>query len=152
MANILMVCLVGVAATSLMTFALYLLHWSGFASGDMVRSIGSAVTGRYQKSLGPGFVIHFSLGIIFSLLYVFVWSKFPDLATAKIWQYVGLGVFFGFAQGLVVSMLLVVFIAEYHPLQQFRVMGVGVALMHVLAHMVYGGTIGFLVGMLRLSL
>jgi hypothetical protein len=135
-----------------MTFGLFLLHWRGFASGDMVRALGSAVTGRYENSLGPGLIIHFTFGILFAILYISIWSRLPDIASARVWQYVGLGVFCGFAQGLVTSMLLMVFVAEYHPLRRFRVSGFGVALVHVLGNMVYGGTIGLLAGIFRVSL
>ena len=152
MSEILRACLVGIASTSLMTFALFLLHWKGFASGDMVRAIGSVVTGRYENSLWPGLVIHFTFGIIFAILYIYVLNRLPDISSARLWQYMGLGVFFGFAQGLFVSILLMVVVAEYHPLKRFRVSGFGVALVHVLGHMVYGGTVGLLAGAFRIAL
>ena len=51
----------------------------------------------------------------------------------------GIGLFTGFAQGLVVSLSLVVLIAEHHPQKSFRKAGFGVAIAHLLAHIVYGG-------------
>ena len=152
MSDILRACLIGVAATSAMTFGLFLLHWKGFATGDMVRALGSAVTGRYENSLGLGMIIHFTFGILFAIMYISVWSRLPDIANAAVWQYLGLGVFCGFALGLVVSMVLMVIIAEYHPLQRFRASGFGVALVHVFGHMIYGGTVGLLAGIFRISL
>jgi len=151
MTNFMLTCLVGVAATSLMTFTLYFFHWQGFANGDMVRALGSLITKKYENSVGPGLIIHFLGGIFFALLYVSVWKMFPELADGGVARYIQLGAFCGFAQGLITSMSLVVFVAEYHPLQQFRVAGVKVALVHLLGHVVFGGAVGALTGVLRLA-
>ena len=152
MSNFLLACLVGIASTSLMTFALYLLHWRGFSNGDMVRALGSILTRHYENALGPGLALHYTFGVLFTFLYVYVWGLFPEIAADGIWRYVGLGIFCGAAQGLVVSMLLVIFVAEHHPLLQFRVAGMRVALAHVLAHVVFGGVVGLMVGAMKLTL
>ena len=152
MSSFLLTCLVGIAATSLMTFTLYLFHWRGFANGDMVRALGSLVTKKYENSVKPGLIIHALGGIFFALLYVYVWSQFPEIASGGIIRYVQLGAFCGFAQGLVTSISLVIFVAEHHPLQRFRVTGVNVALVHLLAHVVYGTAVGAMAGALHLAL
>lgn len=152
MNDFLMTCLVGVAATSLMTFTLYFFHWQGFANGDMLRALGSVITRKYENSFKPGLAIHLIGGILFALIYVFVWSMFPEIASASVARHILLGAFCGFAQGLVTSISLVVFVAEHHPLEQFRVAGFNVAIVHLFAHVVYGATVGGLAGSLHLVL
>lgn len=152
MSSFFVTCLVGLAATSLMTFTLYLFHWRGFANGDMVRALGSLLTRKYENSVTPGLLIHGLSGVVFALVYVYIWSQFPEITAGGLVRYIQLGAFCGFAQGLVTSISLVIFVAEHHPLQRFRVAGVNVALVHVLAHVVYGTTLGALTGMLHLRL
>jgi hypothetical protein len=152
MSEFILTCLVGLAATSLMTFTLYLFHWRGFANGDMVRALGSLVTKKYENSVKPGLMIHALGGVVFALVYVYVWSQFPEITDGGIVRYMQLGAFCGFAQGLVTSISLVIFVAEYHPLQQFRVVGMNVALVHLLAHVVYGTAVGAMAGALHLAL
>jgi hypothetical protein len=67
MSSFLLTCLVGIAATSLMTFTLYLFHWKGFANGDMVRALGSLLTKKYENSVKPGLLIHAFGGLCFAL-------------------------------------------------------------------------------------
>jgi hypothetical protein len=68
------VLLAGTVATACMGLFLYLVHWSGFANGDMVRVIGSWLTRRYENSLPIGWVIHFSAGAGFSVIYTKAWE------------------------------------------------------------------------------
>ena len=72
--ELLRVLLVGIVATACMSLSLYLIHWSGFANGDMVRALGSWVTRRYEDSLRIGLLIHFSAGVAFALIYVQAWQ------------------------------------------------------------------------------
>jgi len=44
----------------------------------------------------------------------------------------------------VVSFALVVLVAEHHPLERFQKAGMGVAVAHLLGHLVYGLIIGLL--------
>jgi len=152
MSNLVMTVLAGLLATGLMTLSLYACHWQGFANGDMVRALGSVITRKYDNSMIPGLAIHLTSGVIFALFYVFVWSMFPEISGAGVLRHVQLGAFCGLAQGLVISTALVVFVAEHHPLEQFRVAGINVALVHLLAHIVYGATLGGLAGVFHLRM
>lgn len=137
--NFVQVMLVGVVATACMTLSLYSIHWSGFANGDMVRALGSWVTRRYEDSLPIGLLIHFSAGAGFALIYVLAWqwTGFPATTLG-----VPIGALFGLFHGSVVSLMLVMMVAEHHPLERFREAGFRVALTHVVAHVVYGVVIG----------
>ena len=76
--------LVGIVATACMSLFLYFIHWSGFANGDMVRALGSWVTRRYENSLPIGWMIHFSAGAVFSVIYTQAWeiTGFPAATLA----------------------------------------------------------------------
>jgi hypothetical protein len=133
------VLVVGIVATAFMSLSLYLIHWSGFANGDMVRALGSLVTRRYENSLPVGWVIHFSAGAAFSVLYTLAWqmSGFPAETLGVL-----ICTVFGLFHGAVVSLLLVVIVAEHHPLERFQEAGLRVAITHVAAHVVYGFVVG----------
>lgn len=133
------VLLVGIVATACMSLCLYLMHWSGSANGDMVRALGSLVTRRDENSLPIGWVIHFSAGAAFSVIYAqaLEMTGFP-VATLGV---LICGVFALF-HGSVVSLLLVVVIAEHHPLERFQQAGLRVAIVHIAAHLVYGLVLG----------
>jgi len=53
-----------------------------------------------------------------------------------------LGAMMGFLQGLVVSIGLVIVVAEHRPVERFRKAGVNVALIHLIAHVIFGAIIG----------
>ena len=142
------IALIGLLATTAMTTFLYLVNGAGLANGDMVRAIGSAITKRYEGSFKTGLGVHCVSGIIFAGIYVYILSLVPPLADDQAIKLAGLGAMLGFVHGLVVSLGLVVVVAEHHPIEQFRKAGVGVALVHLLAHVVYGGVIGWCVGVI----
>ncbi len=137
----------GIVATALMTVVLYGIHWRGFANADMLRALGSLFTRSEANSLAPGIVLHFLMGIVFAFLYVGFWSALP---LAALWSYLAVGLIFGLGHGLVVSFALVILVAEHHPLQRFQNAGMGVAIAHLLGHVIYGLTVGLLAGVWRL--
>ena len=142
--------LAGLIATAAMSGALYAIHWRGMAEADMIRAIGSLVTRKEANAMLPGLILHFLSGIIFAFLYVIVWSALPIEGFV---HYVALGVLTGFAHGLIVSFVLVVLVAEHHPVPRFQQAGVGVAVAHLAAHVVYGLLVGLVAGsyLLRLA-
>jgi hypothetical protein len=54
----------------------------------------------------------------------------------------------GIFHGVVFSFLLVILVAEHHPLEQFREAGSEVAIAHLAGHIIYGLILGTLVGIL----
>lgn len=133
------VLLAGIVATAFMSLSLYLIHWSGFANGDMVRALGSLVTRRYENSLLTGWIIHFSAGAAFAVVYAkaLEMTGFPAATLG-----VPICTVFGLFHGIVVSLLLVVIVAEHHPLERFQEAGPPVAITHIAAHVVYGLVVG----------
>jgi hypothetical protein len=59
-----------------------------------------------------------------------------------------LGSMMGFVQGLVVSIGLVIVVAEHHPVERFRKAGVKVALIHLIAHVIFGAIVGLVSALL----
>ena len=135
--------LAGLIATAAMSGTLYAIHWRGLAEADMVRAIGSIITRKEENAMLPGLVLHFLSGIGFAFLYVIVWSALP---TEGFVHYVALGLLTGFAHGLIVSFVLVVLVAEHHPVPRFQKAGVGVAVAHLVAHVIFGLMVGLVAG------
>jgi hypothetical protein len=150
MIEILQTVLAGLIATVVMSAALYAIHWRGFAEADMIRALGSLVTRSETNAMPLGVAIHLLSGIGFAFVYVIAWSTLP---LAEFRHYVLLGLMTGFAHGLVVSFLLVILVAEHHPLPRFQRVGIGVAVAHLAGHIVYGLLVGIVAGsyLLRLN-
>ena len=149
MIAILLTVAAGILATAMMSATLYLIHWRGFAEGDMIRALGSLVTRNEVNAIPLGVTIHLVSGIVFAFLYVIGWSTLPLTGFAI---FMVLGLITGFAHGLVVSFALVVAVAEHHPLPHFQRTGIGVAVAHLVAHVVYGFVVGLIAGAYELHL
>jgi len=139
MSTFLITAATGFVATGFMSLSLYLVHWRGIANADMINAVGSLVTKNEETAMAPGLLIHFGTGIAFAFVYVASWSLFivPSFSS-----YLTLGLISGVGHGLVVSFVLVALVAEHHPLPRFQEAGLGVAVAHLLAHVVYGAVIG----------
>ena len=144
MNEILLILLTGLLATGVMSVTLYMIHWRGFAEADMIRAVGSIITRNEANALPVGIALHFFFGIVFAFVYVVIWSTLPIDAFS---HYVILGLISGFAHGLVVSFMLVVLVAEHHPLERFQQAGMGIALAHLAGHIVYGLLVGIITGL-----
>ena len=144
MNNYVLSCLVmGITATLLMTSFLWTITYLKLCNVDMVKAIGSWFTRKEKNALLPGLIAHFSAGVVFCFLYVFVFSVLPNAQRdTSIFAVLGAGM--GIVHGIVVALCLVILVAEHHPLPKFRKAGFSVAIYHVLAHVLYGLTIGSL--------
>lgn len=139
--SVLVIILAGIVSTFLMIIFLELVTRTKLANADMVRAIGSIVTGSYDRSLVPGLIIQFSFGIVFSFVYFGILSYFNSS--------IGLngvlgGGLMGLFHGIVVGFVGVVTVAEHHPLERFRQAGFTVAAAHVFGHVVYGLSVGIM--------
>ena len=135
--------LAGLIATAAMSGTLYAIHLRGLAEGDMILAIGSIVTRNEANAMLPGLILHFLSGIVFAFVYVIVWSTLPFEGFAP---YIIMGLLTGFAHGLVVSFVLAVVVAEHHPVPRFQQAGLGVAVAHLVAHVVFGLMVGVVAG------
>ena len=133
----------GLLGTGAMTLLLTVINKSGLTHCDMLRAVGSLKTKSYDNALVPGVIIHFCVGIVFAVLYGLAIERL-NLATysATVAFCTAMGLF----HGGIVGLLLVVTVAERHPLPEFQKAGFGVAAAHWIAHIVYGLVVGMVIG------
>ena len=135
----------GIIATLIMTLFLEAVTRSGLAHADMVKAIGSMVTKSLNNAFKTGIVIHLAWGIFFGICYTFILAIFHLkmlLYTATV------GGSIGFVHGFAVGMLVVVVVAEHHPIEKFRKPGIEVAVAYFMAHVIYGLVVGYVAGMM----
>ncbi len=135
----------GIVGTAGMTIVLNIITKSKWANADMVRAIGSIFTKKLESAFVVGLIVHFAVGIIIGILYAvalasFNLNTFVDVTAA--------GIIISVFHGFVVSLLLVVSVAEHHPVSQFRQAGFSVAAAHLAAHIVYGLLVGLTIAIL----
>ena len=140
---ILVIILSGILGTSGMSLVMWLITRSGLANADMIRAVGSIYKRSYENALLPGIIMHFTAGIIFAFLYVVFLSIF---SLGSVGAYIGMGAMTGVFHGLVVSFLIVVLVAEHHPIEQFQKAGAEVAVAHLFGHIIYGLIVGAVIG------
>ncbi|MEQ9619176.1 MAG: hypothetical protein RIG61_08390 [Deltaproteobacteria bacterium] len=136
--------LAGIIATAGMSILLWAITRTGIADAAMIRAIGSIFTKSYAESFGPGLTVHFIVGIIIAFFYVALISLFEPTSLAGA---IALGGMVGVFHGVAFGFILVIAVAEHHPLEQFREAGFEVAIAHFLGHVVYGILIGLVVGL-----
>jgi hypothetical protein len=143
MAGVIITIIAGLIGTGGMTLVMWLIQKSGMANADMVRAIGSLFSRNLDESLSPGLIIHFIIGSLVAFIYVILISLFhPTSAAATI----GTGAMIGLFHGVAFSFLLVVAVAEHHPLEHFRNAGLEVAVAHLVGHVIYGLLVGAVIG------
>ena len=143
MKSILVIILSGILGTCGMSLVMWLINRSGLANADMIRAVGSIYTRSYENALLPGIIMHFTAGIIFAFLYVVFLSLF---SLGSVGAYIGMGAMTGVFHGLVVSFLIVVLVAEHHPIEQFQKAGAEVAVAHLFGNIIYGLIVGAVIG------
>jgi hypothetical protein len=135
------IALSGFLATTAMIAVMTLIHKMKWANADMVRAVGSMITGAYENSFFIGLMAHYLIGIGFSFIYTLLISSAPVQSPGSTEIIAGLA---GLVHGLMVGLLLMVEVAEHHPIDRFQRAGLGVAVSHVLGHIIYGLTVGFM--------
>lgn len=133
------IALIGVIATTVMTLFLYLIHALEFADLDMLTAIGSYFTRSTRNGFFLGLIVHLVAGITFTFIYMYAASYFGFNTPTEFLMFCS---FLGFAHGLAFSFIVVVLVAEHHPLERFRRKGFTVVAAHGLAHIIFGTTIG----------
>jgi uncharacterized protein DUF6789 len=136
--------LAGIIGTAGMSIVLWGVSQTGIANAAMIRAIGSMFTRSYEDSFGPGLVVHFIAGVIIAFIYVALISLLAPETLAGTIAYGGM---IGLAHGIAFGFLLVVAVAEHHPLERFRRAGLEVAIAHLIGHVIYGVLMGTIVGL-----
>lgn len=136
----------GCVAVLGITSVLMAIDKTGWTKADMVRAVGSFFTKSEKNAFRVGAIIHFLNGIIIAGVYLHLLSILnPENLLAEIF----VGGFMGFAQGFLVSWAIVRF-SSLHPLKTFQEADYKVAMAHIAGHVVYGGLMGAMFGLMRL--
>lgn len=144
--NILAISLIsGITGTLFMTIFMMAVNQSGMVNADMVRALGSFFTKSLNKSFQVGIIIHFISGIFFAFFYSIAITSFN---ISGFLSFAGAGTLIGFIHGAVVAFLLVSTVAENHPLKKFQQAGFSVAVVHWVAHLIYGFIVGSVIGLM----
>ena len=137
-----------VLAGSLGAVAMVLVLWgfthSGLAKVRLLLALGSLITRGYDKAILVGGFVHAAAGVFFGLCYTFllVAVGHPGVGANLL-----MGAVIGAMHGLVMALVLVSTVSEVHPLPEFQQRGYIIALSHWVGHVVYGMTVGFVIGM-----
>ena len=138
----------GVIGTSAMSFVMWFVTKEGIANADMMRAIGSILTDD-ESAFSTGLTVHYIVGIILAFVYLLIISLFQP---ESLWAYTGLGGMIGLFHGVAFAFLLVVIVAEHHPKESFRDVGLEVALAHLGGHIVYGLFVGLVAGLFAVKI
>lgn len=129
----------GIVGAIAMVAFLYALHALRVINGDMLKAVGSWMTRKDEGSLQVGLLLHLLIGALFGYIYVGIWVY---VDTVRYIDFLFSGILFGFAHGVAFSIAMVILVAEHHPIPRFRKAGFGIALGHLVAHVVFGWVVG----------
>lgn len=143
MSTLLTILTSGLLAALAMGVVGFFLQFLGIHRAEMITSVGSLFARDQRRAFGVGWLVHLVVGAIFGFIYAFVWSYFVAPTSMG---FMTLGIITGFLHGLVVSIMLVIEIAEHHPDPKYRKIGYPIALSYIGTHVIYGIALGYLLG------
>jgi len=115
--------------------AMLLLIYAGPLLGlpriDVVSSLGSLAAPNKQDAVTLGGAIHFTVGILFAIIYATLWSV--GIGSPTWWW----GLIFGAIHGLLVIVMLLLAMRRYPPLSEI-ISGLLVMVAILLNHIVFG--------------
>ncbi len=129
----------GLVGTAVMTVFLFFPRWLNFGNVDVVRAVGVLMTGKEERAWVPGFAIHFASGIVFAYVYFGLLSlaRLPvNLLTCSM---------AGAIHGVIVMLLVCIVVMEHHPMQKYHERGPMTGFMQLVAHVLYGATVGWVI-------
>ena len=103
---------------------------------DVVSALGSLAAPNKQDAVTLGGAIHFTMGILFAMIYAALWSLGIG---SPIWWW---GLVFGFVHGILVIVSLYIVLHRYPQLSEI-VNGLPVMAAILLNHMVFGIVVAF---------
>jgi len=133
----------GIAGTAVMTGFLLLPRWMDWGKIDVVRAVGSLMTGRRERIFRLGLSLHVAMGILFAFLY----AGFLNLSRIPFNAMTGL--LLGSLHGVIVMLLVSIMVMEHHPVAGYHEKGLGTGLAQLVAHMLYGATVGWIVSIIQ---
>jgi hypothetical protein len=114
----------------------------GWGKTDVIPAVGSLIMGRREGAFLAGMTVHLSMGILFAYLYAgfLGFSRLPFNTMT--------GLLLGSLHGVIVMLLVSIMVMEHHPIAGYHEKGLGTGLAQLVAHMLYGATVGLVVGMM----
>ncbi len=111
----------------------------------MVLAIGSFFTRKKEGGTRAGIRIHLGSGVFFGAIYGLIFSLTGIVELPQVFL-IGLGA--GFIHGIGMAYVLMIFMAEKHPLPEFRSVSLVIGAVHLAGHVVFGGCLGLLAGII----
>ncbi len=121
----------GLIGTAIMTMLMYSAPMMGMPKMDIMGMLGTMVTPRKETATGLGLVIHFMMGVIFALIYAFLWRLGIGSAT---WLW---GLIFGAVHG-VIAIVMMPMMLRMHPRPPVIASGPMTMAGQLMGHLVYG--------------
>lgn len=142
--------LAGFVAVLVMTVVLRRSRFFGLPETQMIRAIGSMITKDPKNALVPGFIAHTCFGVVFAYFYSYMLSTTPagEPGAVGFGLVVAVCTLMGAVHGLIVTLFLVIAVAQYHPVNEFRKLNGGDMAAHVIGHIVYGVVVGVMLAWL----
>ena len=132
MQGILVPLLAGLLGTAAMSFLLLSPAWLGLPRVDLVRAMGSYITGNRETAFTPGIVLHFLVGILFG--YVYYWGyRFALVPLTPLSGLAG-----GAVHGTLIMLFVSIAVLEHHPDKRYQRRGPMTGFAQLLGHIVYG--------------
>ena len=98
--NVFAAVIAGLAGAAAMTLLMMLAPRMGMPKMDIIGMLGSMVSKDAGRARVIGAVMHFMMGVVFALIYTFLWGRGIGSATV-VW-----GLIFGLVHGLVVGVMM----------------------------------------------
>ena len=128
--------LAGFLGTAIMTLLLMTPHWLGLPRVDLIRAVGSYITGSRETAFWPGMGLNFIIGILCG--YAYYWAfRFTGIPLTPLF-----GALAGVAHGVLAMLTAVIAILEHHPDKRYQQRGPMTAFSQLLGHIVYGAVVG----------
>lgn len=129
--NITAAIIAGLVGTAVMTGLMYMAPMMGMPKMDIIGMLGAMFTSNEGAARVIGVILHFMLGVIFALIYAWLWSMGIGAAT---WWW---GLIFGAVHG-VVAMIMMPLMIRMHPRPPAMQMGPMLMMGLLLGHLVFG--------------
>jgi len=124
--------------------AMYLFRVFKVTTANPVHTLGSALSEKPGVQAVAGFLSFFAGALVFAFAEAFLLNMFPGY---HIFMLAFVGAFIGFAQGIVVTLATADIVAKKHPLPEYQTLPFPAALSYVIAHVLFGITVGFAVAL-----
>ena len=115
---------------------------------DMLKALGSYFTGKLENASALGGAIHAFAGLFFGAAY---FGLFYLMGSTVVPFSLFLGLAFGFFHGLIMSYMLMFYASERHPVAEYRKATLEIGLLHLVGHIIFGGVVGLVGGLILLG-